>query len=96
MIMEKPRNAVQKIRMMKDLGIYNRFLKNSEDRIRELNRFYSFSEECLMTQVRTIINRRLNQINYLSVVLEMSFIFADTPEKEKFWYDIVDELRSEI
>lgn len=33
---------------------------------------------------------------FYSVVLEMSFIFADTPEKEKFWYDIVDELRSEI
>lgn len=94
--MEKSRNALQKIRMMRDLGIYNRFLKNSENRIRELNRMYSFSEEYLMTQAQTIINRRLNQINYLSVVLEMSFIFADTPEKEKFWYDIVDELRSEI
>lgn len=94
--MEKSRNALQKIRMMRDLGIYNRFLKNSENRIRELNRMYSFSEEYLMTQARTIINRRLNQINYLSVVLEMSFIFADTPEKETFWYDIVDELRSEI
>lgn len=94
--MEKSRNALQKIRMMRDLGIYNRFLKNSENRIRELNRMYSFSEEYLMTQSQTIINRRLNQINYLSVVLEMSFIFADTPEKEKFWYDIVDELRSEI
>lgn len=94
--MEKSRNALQKIRMMRDLGIYNRFLNNSENRIRELNRMYSFSEEYLMTQARTIINRRLNQINYLSVVLEMSFIFADTPEKEKFWYDIVDELRSEI
>ena len=94
--MEKPRNALQKIRTMKDLGIYNIFLKNSENRIRELYRMYSFSEDYLMTQVRTIINRRLSQINYLSVVLEMSFIFADTPEKEKFWYDIVDELRSEI
>lgn len=94
--MEKPRNSLQKIRTMKDLGIYNRFLKNSENRIRELYRMYSFSEEYLMTQVRTIINRRLNQVNYLSVVLEMSFTFADTPEKEKFWYDIVDELRSEI
>lgn len=93
--MEKSRNALQKIRTMEDLGIYNSFLKNSEDRIRELYRMYSFSEDYLMTQVRTIINRRLNQINYLSVVLEMSFIFANTPEKEKFWYDIVDELRSE-
>lgn len=94
--MEKSRNALQKIRTMKDLGIYNKFLKNSEDRVRELNRWYSFSEEYLMTQVRTIINRRLTQINYLSVVLEMSFIFSDTPEKQDFWYDIVDELRSEI
>ena len=94
--MEKPRNALQKIRTMKDLGIYNIFLKNSENRIRELYRMYSFSEDYLMTQVRTIINRRLSQINYLSVVLEMSFAFSDTPEKEDFWYGIVDELRSEI
>lgn len=94
--MEKPRNVVQKIQKMKDLGIYNKFLNNSEDRIRELYRMYSFSEDYLMTQVRTIINRRLSRINYLSDVLEMSFIFADTPEKQDFWYDIVDELRSEI
>lgn len=94
--MEKPRNALQKIRTMKDLGIYNKFLNNSEDRIRELYRMYSFSEDYLMTQVRTIINRRLSQINYLSVVLEMSFVFSDTPEKQDFWNDIVEELRSEI
>ena len=94
--MEKPRNALQKIQKMKDLGIYNRFLKNSENRIRELYRMYSFSEDYLMTQVRTIINRRLSQINYLSVVLEMSFVFSDTPEKQDFWNNIVEELISEI
>lgn len=94
--MEKPRNALQKIRTMKDLGIYNIFLKNSENRIRELYRMYSFPEDYLMTQVRTIINRRLSQINYLSVVLEMSFVFSDTPEKQDFWNNIVEELISEI
>lgn len=94
--MEKSRNAVQKIRKMKDLGIYNRFLKNSENRIRELYRMYSLSEDYLMTLVRTDINRRLNQINYLSDVIDTSFIFADTPEKQDFWNNIVDELRSEI
>lgn len=82
--MEKSRNAVQKIRKMKDLGIYNRFLKNSENRIRELYRMYSLSEDYLMTLVRTDINRRLNQINYLSDVIDTSFIFADTPEKQDF------------
>lgn len=94
--MEKPRNALQKIQKMRELGIYNRFLKNTENRIRELYRMYSFSEDYLMTQVRTIINRRLSQINYLSVVLEMSFVFSDTPEKQDFWNSIVEELISEI
>lgn len=94
--MEKPRNAVQKIQKMKDLGIYNRFLKNSENRIRELYRMYSFSEDYLMTQVRTIISRRLREYNYLSDVIDTSFIFSDTPEKQDFWNNIVDELRSEI
>lgn len=94
--MEKSRNAVQKIQKMKDLGIYNRFLKNSENRIRELYRMYSFSEDYLMTQVRTIISRRLREYNYLSDVIDTSFIFSDTPEKQDFWNNIVDELRSEI
>lgn len=94
--MEKSRNALQKIRTMKDLGIYNKFLKNSEDRIRELNRMYSFSEEYLMTLVRAIINIRLAQINYLSDVLKRSFVFSDTPEKQDFWDSIVEELTSEI
>lgn len=57
---------------------------------------YSFSEDYLMAQVRTIINQRLSQINYLSVVLEMSFVFSDTPEKQDFWNNIVEELISEI
>lgn len=94
--MEKSRNAVQKIQKMKDLGIYNRFLKNSENRIRELYRMYSFSEDYLMAQVRTIISRRLREYNYLSEVIDTSFIFSDTPEKQDFWNNIVDELRSEI
>lgn len=94
--MEKPRTIFQKVEKMKEMGIYNIFLKNSENRIRELYRMYSFSEDYLMTQARTIINRRLSQINYLSVVLEMSFVFSDTPEKQDFWDNIVDELRSEI
>jgi hypothetical protein len=81
---------------MKDLGIYNKFLKNSEDRIRELNRRYSFSEDYLMTQVRTIISRRLREYNYLSEVIDTSFIFSDTPEKQDFWNNIVEELLSEI
>lgn len=94
--MEKSRNAVQKIQKMKDLGIYNIFLKNSENRIRELYRMYSFSEYYLMTQARTIISRRLREYNYLSDVIDTSFIFAYTPEKQDFWNNIVDELRSEI
>lgn len=94
--MEKSRNALQKIRTMKDLGIYNIFLKNSEDRIRELNRMYPFPEDYLMTQVRTIISRRLREYNYLSEVIDTSFIFSDTPEKQDFWNNIVEELTSEI
>lgn len=66
--MEKSRNALQKIRTMKDLGIYNIFLKNSEDRIRELNRMYPFPEDYLMTQVRTIISRRLREYNYGTII----------------------------
>lgn len=94
--MEKSRNALQKIKKMMELGIYNRFLKNTENRIRELNRRYSFSEEYISNQVRSIINTRLREYSYLSSVLETSFIFSDTPEKQDFWNNIVEELISEI
>ena len=94
--MEKSRNAVQKIQKMKDLGIYNRFLKNSEDRIRELYRTYSLPEEYLMTLARKKISRRLIVYNFLSDAIKSSFLFSDTPEKQDFWNNIVDELRSEI
>lgn len=94
--MEKSRNVVQKIQKMKDLGIYNRFLKNSEDRIRELYRMYSLPEEYLMTLARKKISRRLIVYNFLSDVIDTSFIFADTPEKQDFWDSIVEELTSEI
>lgn len=94
--MEKSRNALQKIKRMMELGIYNRFLKNTENRIRELNRRYSFSEEYISNQVRSIINTRLREYSYLSSVLETSFIFSDTPEKQDFWNNIVEELISEI
>ena len=94
--MEKSRNALQKIKKMMELGIYNRFLKNTENRIRELNRRYSFSEEYISNQSRSIINTRLREYSYLSSVLETSFIFSDTPEKQDFWNNIVEELISEI
>lgn len=94
--MEKSRNAVQKVAKMKELGIYNRFLKNSENRIRELYGMYSFSEERLMILFRNNISRKLRVYNFLSEVIESSFIFSDTPEKQDFWYNIVDDLKSEI
>lgn len=94
--MEKSRNAVQKVAKMKELGIYNRFIKNSENRIRELYGMYSFSEELLMILFRNNISRKLRGYNFLSDVIESSFIFSDTPEKQDFWYNIVDDLRSEI
>lgn len=94
--MEKSGNAVQKIQKMKDLGIRNRFLKNSEDRIRELYRTYSLPGEYLMTLARKRISRRLIVYNFLSDAIESSFLFSDTPEKRDFWNNIVEELISEI
>lgn len=94
--MENPRNSLQKIQKMKEMGIYNRFLKNSENRLREMYRNYSLDDSHMASLVRNETNRRLNLYNYLSEVLERSFVFADTPEKQDFWYNIVDELRSEI
>ena len=83
--MEKSRNAVQKVAKMKELGIFDKWVSNTDKRATE------FKLNCVQGR-----NMLLSNYAYLSDMIEASFIFLDCPEGRQFWYDLVDELRSEI
>jgi len=83
--MENYRNAVQKVAKMKELGIFDKWVSNTDKRATEVKL------NCVQRR-----NMLLTTYPYLSDMIEASFIFFDCPEGRQFWYNIVDELRSEI
>lgn len=83
--MEKSRNAVQKIRKMKEMGIFDRWVSNTDKQATE------FKLNCVQRR-----NMLLTTYPYLSDMIDASFIFSYCPEGRQFWYDILDNLRSEI
>lgn len=91
--MEKYRSNQQKVEKMKELGIFDKWVSNTDERTKKFNSMTTVRQELNCVQRR---NRLLSKYAYLSDMIESSFRFSDTPEKEDFWYDLVDELRSEI
>lgn len=91
--MENYRDAVQKVAKMKELGIFDKWVSNTDERTKKFNSMTTVRQELNCVQRR---NRLLSKYAYLSDMIEASFIFLDCPEGRQFWYDIVDELRSEI
>lgn len=91
--MEKSRNAVQKVAKMKELGIFDKWVSNTDKRTTEFENMSPIKPELNCVQMR---NRLLSKYAYLSDMIEASFIFLDCPEGRQFWYDLVNELRSEI
>lgn len=89
--MEKKRNAVQKVEKMKEMGIFDRWVSNTDKRTMGFNSITTVRQEIICDQRR---NRLLSNYAYLSDMIEASFIFSDYPEGRQFWCDLVDELRS--
>lgn len=89
--MEKQRNVVQKVGKMKEMGIFDRWVSNTDKRTMEFTSITTVRQELICEQWR---NRLLSNYAYLSDMIEASFIFSDCPEGRQFWYDLVDELRS--
>lgn len=81
--MEKQRTAVQKVAKLKEMGIFDKWVANTDKRATE------FKLNCVQRR-----NMLLTTYSYLSDMIESSFIFAGTPEGRQFWCDLVDELRS--
>ena len=91
--MEKPRTAVQKVAKMKELGIFDKWVFNTDKRTKDFENTNPINQELNCVQRR---NRLLSEYAYLSDMIGASFIFLECPEGQQLWYNIVDELRSEI
>lgn len=91
--MEKPRNVVQKVAKLKEMGIFDKWVFNSDKRAMDFENTNPIKQELKGVQRR---NRLLATHQYLSDMIESSFIFAGTPEGSGFWGIIVDSLRKEI
>lgn len=91
--MENYRDAVQQVAKMKELGIFDKWVSNTDELTKKFNSMTTVRQELNCVQRRIML---LSEYAYLSDMIEASFIFLDCPEGRQFWYDIVDELRSEI
>lgn len=91
--MENYRSSQQKVEKMKELGIFDKWVSNTDERTKKFNSMTTIRQELSCVQRR---NRLLSKYAYLSDMIESSFRFSDTPEKEDFWNNIVEELISEI
>lgn len=91
--MENSRTAVQKVAKLKEMGIFDKWVANTDKRARDFENTNPIKQELNGVQRR---NRLLATHQYLSDMIEASFIFWGCPEREDFWYNIVDNLRSEI
>lgn len=91
--MENYRSGQQKVEKMKELGIFDRWVSNTDKRTIEFTSITTVRQELNCVQER---NRLLSKYAYLSDMIEASFIFLYCPEGRQFWYDTVAKLRSEI
>lgn len=91
--MEKPRTIFQKVEKMKEMGIFDKWVANTDKRARDFENTNPIKQELNGVRRR---NRLLATHQYLSDMIESSFLFAGTPEGSGFWGIIVDSLRREI
>ena len=91
--MENIRTAVQKVAKLKEMGIFDKWVANTNKRASEFESTNPIKQELIGVQRR---NRLLATHQYLSDMIESSFIFWGTPEGPGFWRVIVDSLRNEI
>jgi N12 class adenine-specific DNA methylase len=70
--MENYRNAVQKVAKMKELGIFDKWVSNTDKQVTE------FKLNCVQRR-----NRLLSKYAYLSDMIEASFIFLYCPGRDR-------------
>lgn len=91
--MENYRSSQQKVEKMKELGIFDKWVSNTDERTKKFNSMTTVRQELNCVQRRNML---LATYPYLSDMIEATFIFLDCPEGRQFWYNIVDSLRREI
>lgn len=98
--MEKQRTVVEKVAKMKELGIFYKWVANTDKRTKKCE-IYERTDKCeIENSIKQYCVQRRNELlikhKYLSDMIESSFLFVYTPEKREYWFDIVDKLRNEI
>lgn len=91
--MEKKRSSEEKIKKMKELGIFEKWKANTDARTREMCSRYDFTENYIKSRQKRRRILLLDEYAYLSDAIESSFIFVKAPEGPSHRCEIVDQLR---
>lgn len=94
--MEKRRSSWEKIKKMKELGIFEKWQANTDARTAGMYGRYGFEKDYVESLKRQRRNTFLDAYTYLSDAIESSFVFSESPEGFDYWDRIVDQLREEI
>lgn len=94
--MEKKRSSEEKIKKMKELGIFEKWQANTDAHTAGMYGRYRFEKDYVESRKRRRRNTFLDAYAYLSDAIESSFLFSKSPEGFNYWDRIVDQLREEI
>lgn len=90
--MEEKLAGWQRVAKMKELGIYDKWVTNTDASTQEVYEKY-YTQDIVDSQKIKRRNKRLRGVECLSDMIESSFVFADSPEGWDYWDHIVTELR---
>lgn len=90
--MEEKLAGWQRVAKMKELGIYDKWVINTDARTQEVYEGCC-TQDIIDSEKIKRRNRKLNGVGYLSDMIESSFVFTDSPEGWKYWDYIVTALR---
>lgn len=94
--MEKKRSSWEKIKKMKELGIFEKWQANTDAHTAGMYGRYRFEKDYVESRKRRRRNTLLDAYAYLSDAIKSSFVFSESPEGFNYWNRIVDQLREEI
>lgn len=93
--MEEKLAGWQRVAKMKELGIYDKWVTNTDARTQEVYERY-YTQDLIDSQKVARRNRKLRGVECLSDTIESSFVFTDSPEGWDYWDNIVTALRDGI
>lgn len=93
--MEEKLAGWQRVAKMNELGIYDKWVTNTDARTQEIYERY-YTQDIIDSQKVARRNERLRGVECLSDMIESSFVFTDSPEGWDYWGNLVTALRDGI